>query len=203
MVFVTKKPAKARFTLQNRYNECYAEKSECPLTRTMPPPLCCTHLARTTLWYLAKFPESSKNTNGCAQWEQFGLTERGNHQDWSLAHPTQSLAGIVAWSDTQTVITIAAGTTRGQLYVKPNAAGISNMVSYTIVPPVSISPDQATPGTQVTIRGTGFGTIQAVGFVGVGQYQRQSGELERHTNRHAANAVGICGIDYSPCLLAL
>lgn len=75
-------------------------------------------------------------------------------------------ANVVSWSDTQIVATIVPGTTGGGLYVQ-STNGQSNSVPYTMVPPVisNISPMQVTPGTQVTITGTGFGTIQGSGFV--------------------------------------
>jgi hypothetical protein len=72
---------------------------------------------------------------------------------------------VVSWSDTQIVITLAQGTSQGQVYVQQGGV-ISNQVPYTLIAPVisSISPTQVAPGTHVTITGTGFGATQN-GFV--------------------------------------
>ena len=74
--------------------------------------------------------------------------------------PTANTNGIInSWSDTQIVITVAQGTTQGSVYVV-SGGGSSNGVPFTTFPAVitSISPTQVTPGAQMTITGTGFGT---------------------------------------------
>ena len=68
---------------------------------------------------------------------------------------------VVSWSDSQIVITIAPGTTQGNVTVQQYGVH-SNSVPFTMIPPVisSISPSQVAPGMQMTITGTGFGATQ-------------------------------------------
>jgi hypothetical protein len=73
---------------------------------------------------------------------------------------------VVSWSDTQIVITIAPGTSKGQVYVQQGGVN-SSPVNFTMIPPLitSISPTLVAPGTQMTITGTGFGATEGSGFV--------------------------------------
>ncbi len=69
---------------------------------------------------------------------------------------------IVSWSNTQIVITIAQGTTSGNLYVQAGG-GYSNQVPFTMgatFAVAGISPTQGPVGSQVTLTGTGFGSSQ-------------------------------------------
>ncbi len=67
---------------------------------------------------------------------------------------------IVSWSDTQIVAVVGSGVLAGNALVYQGAW--SNSVPYTMAAPVvtSISPTSVSPGMQMTINGSGFGTTQ-------------------------------------------
>jgi hypothetical protein len=78
--------------------------------------------------------------------------------------------GVVqSWTDTSIVAQVAAGSTSGNVQVLQNGV-LSNPVPFTVPLPhiTSISPTAGVPGTQVTIAGSGFGTIQGMGTVWLG-----------------------------------
>lgn len=77
--------------------------------------------------------------------------------------------GIVSWSDTEVVATIASGASSGTVQIA--AGGVwYNYGSFTVITPniSSISPTTAYSGDSITITGTGFGTTQGSGNVWLG-----------------------------------
>ena len=76
------------------------------------------------------------------------------------------VGSVVSWSDTQIVFTVPAGTVGGPLRVNQNQTW-SNSLNYTMVPSTltSMSPTSVSPGTQVTLTGSGFGAAQGNGYV--------------------------------------
>ncbi|MGC1830933.1 MAG: IPT/TIG domain-containing protein [Candidatus Acidiferrales bacterium] len=78
--------------------------------------------------------------------------------------------GIVAsWSDSQIVATVAASAASGSAQVLQNSVW-SNAVPFTINTPqiASVYPASGSPGTSVTIAGSGFGAAQGSGQVWLG-----------------------------------
>jgi IPT/TIG domain-containing protein len=77
--------------------------------------------------------------------------------------------GIVSWSDTQIVATVAATALSGSAQVQQNGVW-GNSVTFTVITPnvTSISPTTGYPGTQVTLNGTNFGASQGSGSVWLG-----------------------------------
>ncbi|MFZ0308533.1 MAG: kelch repeat-containing protein, partial [Candidatus Sulfotelmatobacter sp.] len=67
---------------------------------------------------------------------------------------------IVSWSDTQIVFTVPSVLNPGTVLVNQNGVN-SNQIDYMMIPPVltSISPTAVAPGMQVTLTGSGFGTV--------------------------------------------
>ena len=94
----------------------------------------------------------------------FGASQ-GSGQVW-----LGSAGGAVqSWSDTQVVAQVASGAASGQVRILQNGV-ISNAISFTVNTPhiTSISPTSGSPGTSVTITGTGFGSSQGAGAVLLG-----------------------------------
>jgi IPT/TIG domain/Bacterial Ig-like domain (group 2) len=89
----------------------------------------------------------------------FGTTQNG------FVATYNTNGNVVSWSDTQIVITVAQGTSQGQLYVQQGGVN-SNMVNFAMIPPTitGVSPSAVSPGMQLTITGTNFGSVQN-GFV--------------------------------------
>jgi IPT/TIG domain/Bacterial Ig-like domain (group 2)/Galactose oxidase, central domain len=78
--------------------------------------------------------------------------------------------GIVSsWSDTQIVATVSTGSSSGVVQIQ-QTNGSSNSVPFTISTATigGISPTCGVPGTQVTITGSGFGSIQGSGNIWLG-----------------------------------
>jgi hypothetical protein len=121
-----------------------------PVSFTMIPPVI-TNISPTDI-----APGMQMTISGTG----FGATEGSG-----FVATANTNGNVVSWSDTQIVITLAQGTSQGQVYVQQGGV-ISNQVPYTLIAPVitSISPTQVAPGTHVTITGTGFGATQN-GFV--------------------------------------
>jgi hypothetical protein len=96
----------------------------------------------------------------------FGTTQQGG----SVAIGPESTGIVNSWSDSQVVVTVpAAGLQPGSLRVHQNGIW-SNGVPYAVTPPVitSLSSTTLSPGMQLTITGTGFGTTQQGGVVAIG-----------------------------------
>lgn len=76
---------------------------------------------------------------------------------------------IVSWANTQIVATVASGSLSGFAVVQQGGVS-SNGVPFNMSPPVltSATPGSGVPGTQVTLVGTGFGSAQGSGGVGLG-----------------------------------
>ncbi len=76
---------------------------------------------------------------------------------------------VVSWSDSQVVATVATGSTSGAVQILQNGV-LSNSLSFTVnVPHITgISPSAGSPGTTVTISGTGFGATQGSGSIELG-----------------------------------
>jgi hypothetical protein len=76
---------------------------------------------------------------------------------------------VVSWSDTQLIALVASGATTGT--AKILQAGVwSNAIPFVVITPVvtSVVPGSGSPGTQVTITGTGFSPTQGSGNVWLG-----------------------------------
>jgi len=73
---------------------------------------------------------------------------------------TQDNAPIVSWSDTKIVATVPLSSLSGVVQVAQNGAW-SNSVPFTMAGPTitSVTPTSGTVGTQVTITGSGFGSV--------------------------------------------
>jgi hypothetical protein len=76
------------------------------------------------------------------------------------AGSTVYAASFVSWSDTQIVLTVPNGVSPGNVAILQNGV-YSNAVSYSTIPATlgSISPTSIKPGTQLTLTGSGFGTV--------------------------------------------
>lgn len=76
---------------------------------------------------------------------------------------------VNSWSDTQIVAIIAPGSENGYADVEQNGLA-STDVRFTMNVPIigGLSPAQVSPGTQISIHGTGFGATQGSGFVSLG-----------------------------------
>jgi hypothetical protein len=76
---------------------------------------------------------------------------------------------VVSWSDTSVVATVATGSVSGTAQVRQSGVG-SNSVAFTVVTATitSVSPTSGPAGTQVTISGSGFGSLQGAGQVWLG-----------------------------------
>jgi len=76
---------------------------------------------------------------------------------------------VVTWSDTQIVTTIASGAQTGTAKVLQGGVW-SNAITFTVVTPniSSVTPTTGVAGTQVTIAGAGFGSVQGSGKVWLG-----------------------------------
>jgi carbon monoxide dehydrogenase subunit G len=87
----------------------------------------------------------------------------------SVALGPEATGTVVSWSNTQIVVTVPAQLEPGNASVTQNGA-TSNGIAFTVVPPTlsSISPTALSPGTQVTLTGTGFGSAQGNGSVILG-----------------------------------
>ncbi len=98
----------------------------------------------------------------------FGANQGSGYVTTANKTPT-----VVSWSDTQIVVSIVTGTTPGQLYVRQGGIN-SQPVNFTITAPTltAISPTSVTPGTQMTLTGSGFGATQGSGgvYFGSGHY---------------------------------
>ena len=95
---------------------------------------------------------------------RFGSTQ-GSGQVW-----LGTANGIVqSWSDTQVVAVIAGGSVSGKAQVLQGGVW-SNPVAFAVSTPriSGISPSSGSPGTSVTISGTGFGASQGTGTVLLG-----------------------------------
>ena len=76
---------------------------------------------------------------------------------------------VVSWSTTRVTVDVPVGTTSGYIGVTRDGAIVSNGVFVTVAPRVdSISEWWRAPGTQLTITGEGFGSIQGGKTVFVG-----------------------------------
>ncbi len=74
-------------------------------------------------------------------------------------------ANIVSWSDTQIVVTVAAGTTTGNLTVTTNS-GLSDSETFTVKPKITLlNPNHGNIGDNIVITGTTFGAVQGLGSV--------------------------------------
>jgi IPT/TIG domain-containing protein len=77
--------------------------------------------------------------------------------------------GIVSWSNTQIVATVAATAASGSAQVQQGGVW-SNSVAFTVITPsvTSVSPTTAHAGDAITLTGTNFGTTQGSGSVWLG-----------------------------------
>ena len=78
--------------------------------------------------------------------------------------------GVVqSWSDTQIVALVASGSLSGSAQVLKSGV-LSNAVAFTVNTPqiTDVSQFSASPGTSITITGTGFGSSQGTGTVRLG-----------------------------------
>ena len=77
--------------------------------------------------------------------------------------------GVLTWTDTQIVATVAAISQSGTARVQQNGLS-SNSVAFNVNTATisTVSPTSGVPGTQVTISGSGFGTTQGSGQVFLG-----------------------------------
>ncbi len=80
---------------------------------------------------------------------------------------------VVSWTSTQVVVTVPSGISPGPLFLYQNGAN-SNTLAYTTIPPVltSISPTAVAPGMQMTLNGSGFGSMVSNGgvYFGYGKF---------------------------------
>ena len=74
---------------------------------------------------------------------------------------------VISWSDTQVVATVPLSGLSGNVYVVTQAGAQSNLVSLTVLAPniASVSPTTVSPGGQITITGTNFGSAQGSAFL--------------------------------------
>jgi hypothetical protein len=93
----------------------------------------------------------------------------GNSQGSGGVWLGTTLAGVVAWSDSQVIATVSTGSTTGAAQIQ-QAGVISNAVPFAVNTATvsSVSPTSGTTGTQVTIAGSGFGAVQGSGLVRLG-----------------------------------
>ena len=93
----------------------------------------------------------------------FGTSQGGG----LVALGPQANGIVVSWSNTQIVVTVPASLVPGNVQVKQNGV-YSNGIAFTVVPPTlsSVSPTALSPGMQVTLTGSGFGT--STGLVELG-----------------------------------
>jgi hypothetical protein len=76
----------------------------------------------------------------------------------------------ISWSDTQIVCKVPAGASGAVNLSVTTAAGRSNLMPFKVVPRISkLAPLSGSPGTQVTITGTGFGTRRGTSTVTFGR----------------------------------
>jgi hypothetical protein len=90
---------------------------------------------------------------------------RGTGVVWLGTNP----GAVLSWSDTQIVATVASNATSGSVLVQQNGAS-SNSIPFTVntVTISSVTPTSGLPGTEVTITGSGFGSVQGTGQVWLG-----------------------------------
>ena len=76
---------------------------------------------------------------------------------------------IVSWADGQVVATVAPGSTSGVAQILQSGV-MSNAVIFTVNVPriANVSPGAGSPGTTITISGTGFGSAQGNGSIQLG-----------------------------------
>jgi regulation of enolase protein 1 (concanavalin A-like superfamily) len=76
---------------------------------------------------------------------------------------------VVSWSDTQVAATVAVGSSSGTVQILQGGM-LSNPLNFTVnIPHITgVSPAAGSPGTTVTISGTGFGATQGSGAVQLG-----------------------------------
>jgi len=103
----------------------------------------------------------------------FGATQGVGTVSFNSPGPNGS---IVSWSDTQIVATVpSSGLIAGQIFVNQYYKYTAGL-SFTVIPPIltSISPTALSPGMQMTLTGSGFGTAQGTGWVSFGIQGRGS-----------------------------
>jgi len=81
---------------------------------------------------------------------------------------------VLSWSDTSIIATVASGSSSGKVQIQQNGLS-SNQLSFTVSTPniVGVTPTSGTSGTQVTVSGSGFGSVQGSGQVWLGTAQGQ------------------------------
>lgn len=93
----------------------------------------------------------------------------GSSQDTGSVWLGSTLGNVVSWSDNQIIAKVSPGSNSG--FAQVQRPGVSsNSVAFTVNAPSisSLSPASGTPGTQVTITGSGFGSAQGSGEVWLG-----------------------------------
>src|SRR5207247_5013055 len=100
-----------------------------------------------------------------------GAKTGGSHEGGTQGTRTVTFNGTAAsptsWGDTGIVTLVPSGATTGNVMVT-TSGGASNGVSFTVVPPptvTSLSPTSGQVGTPVTIAGTNFGATQGTSTV--------------------------------------
>jgi hypothetical protein len=91
----------------------------------------------------------------------------GGAQGLSTVSFNGTALGVASWSDASIVTFIPNGATSGP-FVVTTSSGTSNGVSFTVIPPPTItglSPTSGAAGTPVTITGTSFAATQGTGTV--------------------------------------
>lgn len=78
-------------------------------------------------------------------------------------------AGVVSWSDTRIVATVAQGSATGSAQVLQNGVWSAPVPFEVIAPKITaVTPNPASPGGTVTVTGTGFGPVQNNGSIWLG-----------------------------------
>ena len=80
-----------------------------------------------------------------------------------------AIAVVQTWSDTQVVATVGAGAASGNAQILQSGV-MSNAIPFSVGLPHTtvVSPPSGSPGTTVTITGSGFGSLQGSGTVWLG-----------------------------------
>jgi hypothetical protein len=104
----------------------------------------------------------------------FGTSQNNSYVSVLAAETNTSMQWpiVKTWNDTQVTVTVPSNTPRGKLYVNVNVHGLDSLgvVTYIVgIPPaiLSYTPQFGPPGTDVTIKGAGFGASQGDSYVSV------------------------------------
>ena len=111
----------------------------------------------------------SPNGGGAGTQVTISGSNFGQTQGGGTVQLGTTLGLVVSWSDTQVVAVVNTGSSSGLAQIQQNSL-TSNAVPFTVntATITGISPNSGLPGTQVTVTGSGFGSIQGGGMVWLG-----------------------------------